>query len=117
MFIDLTSYLETYHATAHELTVQMIREIQKQTKIMATAGIGTNLYLCKIAMDIMAKHIEAGCGRSPDRRTGRDEGYSKEILWDHRPPTDFWRVGRGYAKSWKSGEFIRWGYRKVFTRK
>ena len=96
MFIDLTSYLETYHATAHELTVQMIREIQKQTKIMATAGIGTNLYLCKIAMDIMAKHIE------PDadgvRIAELDEMSYRRNLWDHRPLTDFWRVGRGYAK-------------------
>ena len=96
VFIDLTSYLETYHATAHELTVQMIREIQKQTKIMATAGIGTNLYLCKIAMDIMAKHIE------PDadgvRIAELDEMSYRRNLWDHRPLTDFWRVGRGYAK-------------------
>ena len=96
VFIDLTSYLETYHATAHELTVQMIREIQKQTKIMATAGIGTNLYLCKIAMDIMAKHIE------PDadgvRIAELDEMSYRRNLWDHRPLTDFWRVGRGYAR-------------------
>lgn len=96
VFIDLTSYLETYHATAHELTVQMIREIQKQTKIMATAGIGTNLYLCKIAMDIMAKHIE------PDadgvRIAELDEMSYRRTLWSHRPLTDFWRVGRGYAR-------------------
>ena len=96
VFIDLTSYLETYHMSAHELTTRMIRNVQKETGITATAGIGTNLYLAKIAMDIMAKHIE------PDadgvRIAKLDEMSYRRYLWGHRPLTDFWRVGRGYAK-------------------
>ena len=96
VFIDLTSYLETYHMSAHELTTRMIRNVQKETGITATAGIGTNLYLAKIAMDIMAKHIE------PDAEGVRiaelDEMSYRRYLWGHRPLTDFWRVGRGYAK-------------------
>ena len=96
VFIDLTSYLETYHMPAHELTTRMIRDVQKETGITATAGIGTNLYLAKIAMDIMAKHIE------PDadgvRIATLDEMSYRRYLWGHRPLTDFWRVGRGYAK-------------------
>ena len=96
VFIDLTSYLETYHMSAHELTTRMIRDVQKETGITATAGIGTNLYLAKIAMDIMAKHIE------PDadgvRIAELDEMSYRRYLWGHRPLTDFWRVGRGYAK-------------------
>ena len=96
VFIDLTSYLETYHMSAHELTTRMIRDVQKETGITATAGIGTNLYLAKIAMDIMAKHIE------PDadgvRIAKLDEMSYRRYLWGHRPLTDFWRVGRGYAK-------------------
>ena len=96
VFIDLTSYLETYHMSAHELTTRMIRNVQKETGITATAGIGTNLYLAKIAMDIMAKHIE------PDadgvRIAELDEMSYRRYLWGHRPLTDFWRVGRGYAK-------------------
>ena len=96
VFIDLTSYLETYHMSAHELTTRMIRNVQKETDITATAGIGTNLYLAKIAMDIMAKHIE------PDadgvRIAELDEMSYRRYLWGHRPLTDFWRVGRGYQK-------------------
>ena len=96
VFIDLTSYLETYHMSAHELTTRMIRNVQKETGITATAGIGTNLYLAKIAMDIMAKHIE------PDadgvRIAKLDEMSYRRYLWGHRPLTDFWRVGPGYAK-------------------
>ena len=96
VFIDLTSYLETYHMSAHELTTRMIRNVQKETGITATAGIGTNLYLAKIAMDIMAKHIE------PDadgvRIAELDEMSYRRYLWGHRPLADFWRVGRGYAK-------------------
>ena len=81
--------------SAHELTTRMIRNV-KETGITATAGIGTNLYLAKIAMDIMAKHIE------PDadgvRIAELDEMSYRRYLWGHRPLTDFWRVGRGYAK-------------------
>ncbi|MBQ5699277.1 MAG: DNA methylase, partial [Lachnospiraceae bacterium] len=90
------SYLKTYHMTARELAVKMILEIEKETGITATAGIGSNLYLSKIAMDIGAKHAE------PDEHGVRiaelDEMSYRRMLWSHRPLTDFWRVGRGYAK-------------------
>ena len=100
VFIDATHYLSTYHMTAHELAMTMIRDVLKETGITATAGIGTNLYLCKIAMDIVAKHIE------PDadgvRIAELDELSYRKQLWGHRPLTDFWRVGRGYAKKLES---------------
>lgn len=96
VFMDVTGYLNTYHMTARELAMMMIRDVLKTTGITATAGIGTNLYLCKIAMDIVAKHIE------PDKDGVRiaelDEMAYRRKLWSHRPITDFWRVGQGYAK-------------------
>ncbi len=95
VFIDVTAYLDTYHMTAHELAVTMIRDVLKNTGITATAGIGTNLYLCKIAMDIVAKRM------TPDKDGVRiaelDEMSYRQLMWEHRPMTDFWRVGRGYA--------------------
>ena len=96
VFIDVTHYLSTYNMTAHALAMTMIQDILSTTGITATAGIGTNLYLCKIAMDIVAKHIE------PDKNGVRiaelDEMSYRRLLWNHRPLTDFWRVGRGYSK-------------------
>ena len=96
VFIDVTDYLKTYRVTARELAMRMILDVLTETGITATAGIGTNLYLAKIAMDIVAKHIP------PDRNGVRiselDEMSYRRLLWDHRPITDFWRVGRGYAK-------------------
>ena len=96
VFIDVTHYLSTYNMTAHELAMTMIQDILDTTGITATAGIGTNMYLCKIAMDIVAKHIE------PDKNGVRiaelDEMSYRRLLWNHRPLTDFWRVGRGYSK-------------------
>ena len=96
VFIDATAYLHTYHMTAREFTMMLIREVLKTTGITATAGIGSNLYLCKIAMDVEAKHIP------PDENGVRiaqlDEMSYREKLWDHRPLTDFWRVGPGIAK-------------------
>ncbi len=96
VFMDVTDYLETYRLTARELAEKMIGDVLAQTGITATAGIGTNLYLCKIAMDIVAKHIP------PDRHGVRiaelDEMRYRRLLWAHRPLTDFWRVGRGYAE-------------------
>lgn len=96
VFIDITHYLSTYNMTARELAMTMIQDILSTTGITATAGIGTNLYLCKIAMDIVAKHIE------PDKNGVRiaelDEMSYRRLLWNHRPITDFWRVGRGYSK-------------------
>lgn len=96
VFIDATNYLNTYHLTPREMTMMMIQEVLKTTGVTATAGIGTNLYLAKIAMDIQAKHI------APDKDGVRiaelDEISYRQLLWTHRPLTDFWRVGRGYAK-------------------
>ena len=96
VFVDVTHYLKIYKMTAKELAMKMMREVLETTGITATAGIGTNLYLCKIAMDIGAKHI------IPDKNGVRiaelDEKSYREKLWNHTPITDFWRVGRGYAK-------------------
>lgn len=96
VFIDATDYLKTYGMTPRELTMKMVLDVLETTGITATAGIGTNLYLCKIAMDIYAKHCE------PDKNGVRiaelDEMSYRKILWDHRPLTDFWRVGRGISK-------------------
>lgn len=96
VFIDVTGYLNTYKLTAQEFTMKLIREVFETTGITATAGIGTNLYLAKIAMDIVAKHVE------PDENGVRiaqlDEMSYRRLLWNHRPLTDFWRVGKGYSK-------------------
>ena len=94
-FIDVTGYLKTYHMTAHELAIRMIREVLYTTRITATAGIGTNLYLAKIAMDIVAKHVPAD--RDGVRIAELDEMSYRKLLWCHKPLTDFWRVGRGIA--------------------
>ncbi len=96
VFMDVTAYLKTYQMTARELAMKMIHDVLDTTGITATAGIGTNLYLCKIAMDIVAKHITAD--KDGVRIAELDEMTYRESLWNHRPLTDFWRVGRGYAK-------------------
>ena len=96
VFIDATPYLKNYHLTARELATKIMQEVLRETGITATAGIGTNLYLAKVAMDIVAKHAK------PDGNGARlaelDEQKYREILWSHRPLTDFWRIGKGYAK-------------------
>lgn len=96
VFIDATDYLKTYGLTPRELAMKMVLDVLETTGITATAGVGTNLYLCKIAMDIYAKHCV------PDKNGVRiaelDEMSYRRILWDHRPLTDFWRVGRGISK-------------------
>jgi len=96
VFIDATDYLKTYGLTPRELAMKMVLDVLETTGITATAGIGTNLYLCKIAMDIYAKHCK------PDKNGVRiaelDEMSYRRILWDHRPLTDFWRIGRGISK-------------------
>jgi len=96
VLMDVTNYLATYGLTARELAKKIIQDVLETTGITATAGIGTNLYLCKVAMDIWAKHTP------PDadgvRIAQLDEMSYRRNLWDHRPLTDFWRVGRGYAK-------------------
>ncbi len=95
VFMDVTDYLTTYRISAHDLAMKMIREVLAETGITATAGIGTNMYLCKIAMDIVAKKMK------PDKDGVRiaelDEMSYRRQLWDHLPITDFWRVGRGTA--------------------
>jgi DNA polymerase V len=95
VFIDATNYLKTYKKTAHELAMTMIRDVLSSTGITATAGIGTNMYLCKIAMDIVAKHIPAD--KDGVRIAELDEMSYRKQLWEHTPITDFWRVGKGYA--------------------
>lgn len=96
VFIDATNYLKTYNLTAKELAMKIISDVLNTTKITATAGIGTNLYLCKTAMDIVAKHIK------PDENGVRiaslTEYEYRQKLWNHTPLTDFWRIGKGYAK-------------------
>ena len=96
VFIDASSYLRTYQMTARELAMKMILDVLETTGITAAAGIGTNLYLCKTAMDIEAKHIPAD--ENGVRIAELDEMSYRRLLWSHRPLTDFWRIGRGYAK-------------------
>lgn len=96
VFIDASGYLKPYGLNAHDFARLLVREVFKETGITATAGIGPNLYLCKIAMDIGAKHTEADADGV--RIAELDEYSYRRLLWDHRPITDFWRVGRGYAK-------------------
>ena len=100
VFMDVTGYLHTYGVTAKDLASKLIKAVQDNVGITATAGIGTNLYLAKIAMDIEAKHCD------PDENGVRiaelDEYSYRDKLWDHRPLTDFWRVGRGYARRLES---------------
>lgn len=96
VFIDLTAYLKTYDATPRQLAQKLVTAVLEETGITATAGIGTNLYLAKVAMDIVAKKMppdEKGC-----RIAQLDEGSYRRSLWEYRPITDFWRVGKGYAK-------------------
>lgn len=100
VFIDATNYLDTYKLTARELAMKMILDVLKQTGVTATAGIGTNLYLCKIAMDIGAKHIPAD--KNGVRIAELDEMSYRRALWTHTPLTDFWRIGRGYANKLES---------------
>lgn len=96
VIMDVTNYLDTYRLTARELAMKMIQDVLQTTGITATAGIASNLYLCKIALDIVAKHIQ------PDKDGVRiaelDELSYRRLLWGHRPLTDFWRIGKGYAR-------------------
>ena len=100
VMIDATAYLKLYNLTAHEFAKKMIQDVLRETGITATAGIGTNLYLCKVAMDIIAKHVPAD--KDGVRIGELNEMSYREKLWDHQPLTDFWRVGRGYAKKLNS---------------
>ena len=95
VFIDATHYLKMYQMSAYDLAMTMIHDVLKTTGITATAGIGTNLYLCKVAMDIVAKKMPAD--RLGVRIAELDEMTYRRLLWDHQPLTSFWRVGKGYA--------------------
>lgn len=96
VFIDITKYLKTYNTSAHQLALTIIRDVLKQTGITATAGIGTNMFLAKVAMDIVAKKMK------PDKDGVRiaelDEMKYRKELWNHKPLSDFWRIGSGYVK-------------------
>lgn len=96
VFMDVTEYLRTYQLSARELAMKIILDVLDTTGITATVGIGTNLFLCKVAMDIEAKHIPAD--KNGVRIAELDEMGFRRKLWSHQPLTDFWRVGRGYAK-------------------
>ena len=102
VFMDVTEYLGIYKVSPRELAKRIIRTVLKETGITATAGIGTNLYLCKVAMDIVAKRVEAD--KDGVRIAELDEQSYRELLWTHEPLTDFWRVGPGYQKKlWQAG--------------
>ena len=96
VFMDVTDYLATYKLSPRDLAMKIILDVLSTTGITATAGIGTNLYLCKVAMDIVAKHIPAD--KNGVRIAELDEMSYRKTLWSHQPLTDFWRVGKGYAK-------------------
>ena len=97
VFCDITGYLKTYKMTPREMITKMIQDVYKNTGITATGGIGTNMYLAKIAMDIVAKHMEPN--KLGVRIAGLDEATYRKLLWIHKPITDFWRVGKGIAKT------------------
>ena len=107
VFLDATAYLTLHNASAREFAKMILQDILATTGITATAGIGTNLYLCKVAMDIVAKHVQ------PDRDSVRiaklNERTYRHLLWNHRPLTDFWRVGQGYARKLEANGLFTMG--------
>lgn len=107
VFMDVTDYLNTYKLSAKDLAMKMIQDVLNTTGITATAGIGTNLFLCKVAMDIVAKHIPAD--KNGVRIAELDEMGFRRKLWSHQPLTDFWRVGRGYAKKLEANGMFTMG--------
>ncbi len=107
VFMDVTNYLHTYQLTPRALAMKIILDVLETTGITATAGIGTNLFLCKVAMDIVAKHIPAD--ENGVRIAELDEMKFRRELWTHRPLTDFWRVGRGYARKLEANRMFTMG--------
>ena len=107
VFIDVTPYLQTYKMKASTLATKVIQEVYETTGITATCGVGTNLYLSKIAMDIVAKHTKAN--KYGVRIACLDEEMYKKQLWNHRPLTDFWRVGKGIAKKLEKNNMYTMG--------
>ena len=96
VFIDATDYLELYNMSAHAFALMLVKEVLRETGVTATAGIGTNLYLAKVAMDIKAKHIDADMDGV--RIAELDEMSYRKCLWNYKPITKFWRIGHGIAK-------------------
>ena len=107
VFMDITNYLRTYNTSPRGLAMKIIRDVLNTTGITATAGIGTNMYLAKVAMDIVAKKIPAD--KYGVRIAELDEMSYRRQLWNHRPLTDFWRVGRGYAKKLEANRLYTMG--------
>ena len=107
VFLDLSKYLSYYKMSARELITKIIQDVYKTTGITATSGIATNLYLCKIAMDIVAKHIKPN--EFGVRIAGLDEKTYRKLLWSHKPITDFWRIGKGYAKKLEENHIYTMG--------
>ena len=107
VFIDLTHYLKSYKMRAMELVTMVIKDVYDNTGITATAGLGTNLYLAKIAMDIVAKHAQPN--QYGVRIAGLDEKHYRKQLWEHRPLTDFWRVGKGYERKLEANRMYTMG--------
>ena len=107
VFCDITTYLKLYKLNAHELASKIIKDVYDTTGITATCGIGTNLYLAKVAMDIVAKHIEPN--KDGVRIAELDEISYRKLLWNHKPLTDFWRIGRGYAKKLENNNLYTMG--------
>ena len=107
VFMDITHYIHIYQKTPKELASQILSDIYETTGLIATAGIGTNLYLCKVAMDIVAKHIKKDS--NGQRIALLNEERYRKYLWNHRPLTDFWRVGRGYAKKLEDNHIYTMG--------
>ena len=107
VFIDVTDYLKLYNMSAHDLAARMVRAVLNKTGITATVGVASNLYLCKIAMDIEAKHMPAD--KDGVRIAVLDEKKFREKYWDYRPLTDFWRTGKGTAKRLEKNGMFTWG--------
>ena len=107
VFIDATAYLRTYGCTAWELAIRMVKDVLRQTGITATAGIGTNMYLAKVAMDIEAKHSPAD--EDGVRIAELDEMSYRRKYWSHRPLTDFWRIGHGLAEKLEANHMYTLG--------
>ncbi len=107
VFIDITNYLKLKKLTPRQMLTKMINDVFNTTGITATGGIGTNMYLAKIAMDIGAKHVKAD--KNGVRIAELDEMTYRKLLWDHKPITDFWRVGKGYAKKLQENDIYTMG--------
>ena len=108
VFMDVTAYLSTYKMTAHELALKMIRDVLGETGVTATAGIGSNMYLCKIALDIVAKKMPAD--KDGVRIAELTERSYRKLLWNHTPLTDFWRIGMDTPRNlWKTA-CLQWGW-------